>query len=51
MDIFNFIIFITFIPAVVGICYGIWHEEKLIRWEQKQWKKIKRFFKKLLKNV
>lgn len=46
MGILNSIIFIGFFPAVILICLGIWHEEKLIAWESRQWNKIKNLFKK-----
>ena len=39
---------ICIILLVTLVPYLIWHEEKLIEWENKKAKKIKRFFKKLL---
>ena len=39
------ILLVTLVP------YLIWHEERLIEWEDKQFTKIKKFFKKLLENA
>jgi len=39
---------ICIILLVTVVPFGIWHEEKLIAWENRQVKKIKRFFKKTL---
>lgn len=39
---------ICIILLVTLVPYLIWHEEKLIEWENKKAKKIKRFFKKTI---
>lgn len=43
------IICIIFLFTLVP--YLIWHEERLIEWEDRKFAKIKNFFKKLLKNA
>ena len=42
---------ICFILLVTLVPYLIWHKEQLIEWEDRQAKKVKKFFKKLLKNA
>ena len=39
---------ICIILLITVVPFGIWHEKKLIAWENRQAKKIKRFFKKTL---
>lgn len=40
---------ICFVLLVTLVPYLIWHEERLVEWENKKLAKIKNFFKKLLK--
>lgn len=47
----DIIVIICIILLVTIVPFGIWHEEKLIRWEERKFVKIKNFFKKLLKNA
>ena len=42
---------ICFVLLVTLVPYLIWHEERLVEWENKKLAKIKNFFKKLLKNA
>ena len=48
---FNILAIICLILLVTLVPYLIWHEERLIEWEDRKFAKIKNFFKKLLKNV
>lgn len=42
--ILNYIIFILFLPAVAGICWMIWNEDKLIAFEQRVKTEVRAFF-------
>lgn len=42
---------ICIILLVTLVPYLIWHEERLVEWEDRKFAKIKNFFKKLLKNA
>lgn len=33
----NLFIFIMFVPTLAAICWGIWHEDKLVRFERALW--------------
>ena len=33
----NLFIIIMFVPTLAAICWGIWHEEKLVRFERALW--------------
>ena len=36
---------ILYFPIVILICVGIWHEDKLVRFERKLWRVIKAIVK------
>ena len=40
MTILNALILLLFAPTVALICLGIWHEEKLIAFEQRLFRKV-----------
>ncbi len=42
---------VCFVLLVTLVPYLIWHEERLVEWEDRKFAKIKNFFKKLLKNA
>lgn len=42
MNVNDTYIIVWFVPVVIGILLGIWHEEKIIAWEDRVWQRIKR---------
>lgn len=50
MNVNDTYIIVFFIPVVIGILLGIWHEEKIIAWEDRVWQRIKRTLRGLFRN-